>query len=62
MLRVVVLAPRLVVVSRNGIAAVRFAGSAKRHPELRSTQASIAISADGDHWFLINASPICASN
>jgi pyrroloquinoline quinone biosynthesis protein B len=28
-----------------------------QHPELRSTQASIAISADGDHWFLINASP-----
>jgi pyrroloquinoline quinone biosynthesis protein B len=27
------------------------------HPELRSTQASIAISADRDHWFLINASP-----
>ena len=27
------------------------------HPELRSTQASVAISADGDHWFLINASP-----
>jgi len=26
-------------------------------PELRSTQASIAISADGAHWFLINASP-----
>jgi pyrroloquinoline quinone biosynthesis protein B len=26
-------------------------------PELRSSQASIAISADGDHWFLINASP-----
>jgi pyrroloquinoline quinone biosynthesis protein B len=26
-------------------------------PELRSTQASIAISSDGDHWFLINASP-----
>ncbi len=26
-------------------------------PELRSTQASMAISADGDHWFLINASP-----
>jgi pyrroloquinoline quinone biosynthesis protein B len=25
--------------------------------ELRSTQASIAISADGDHWFLVNASP-----
>ena len=28
-----------------------------RRPELQSTQASIAISADGDHWFLINASP-----
>ena len=28
-----------------------------QHPELRSTQASLAISADGDHWFLINASP-----
>jgi pyrroloquinoline quinone biosynthesis protein B len=27
------------------------------HPGLRSTQASIAISADGEHWFLINASP-----
>ncbi len=27
------------------------------HPELRRTQASVAISADGDHWFLINASP-----
>jgi pyrroloquinoline quinone biosynthesis protein B len=27
------------------------------HPELRSTQASIAISADDAHWFLINASP-----
>ena len=27
------------------------------HPELRSTQASVAISADGEHWFLINASP-----
>jgi len=26
-------------------------------PELRSTQASIAISSDGEHWFLINASP-----
>jgi pyrroloquinoline quinone biosynthesis protein B len=26
-------------------------------PELRSTQASIAISADSKHWFLINASP-----
>src|SRR6201984_1904552 len=26
-------------------------------PELKSTQCSIAISADGDHWFLINASP-----
>jgi pyrroloquinoline quinone biosynthesis protein B len=27
------------------------------HPELRSTQASIAVGVDGDHWFLINASP-----
>jgi pyrroloquinoline quinone biosynthesis protein B len=27
------------------------------HPELRSTQASIALSVDGGHWFLINASP-----
>jgi pyrroloquinoline quinone biosynthesis protein B len=26
-------------------------------PELQSTQASIAFSADGAHWFLINASP-----
>jgi len=27
------------------------------HPELQSTQASITISADSDHWFLVNASP-----
>jgi len=27
------------------------------HSELASTQASIAISADGEHWYLINASP-----
>jgi pyrroloquinoline quinone biosynthesis protein B len=27
------------------------------HPELQSTQASVAISADGEHWFLVNASP-----
>jgi pyrroloquinoline quinone biosynthesis protein B len=26
-------------------------------PELQSTQASIAVSADNEHWFLINASP-----
>lgn len=26
-------------------------------PELRATQASIAVCADGEHWFLINASP-----
>ncbi|MDI1262241.1 MAG: pyrroloquinoline quinone biosynthesis protein PqqB [bacterium] len=26
-------------------------------PELQSTQASIAFSADGEHWFLVNASP-----
>src|SRR4051812_12233735 len=25
--------------------------------ELRSTQCSIAVSADGAHWFLVNASP-----
>ena len=28
-----------------------------KHPELQSTQASLAVSADGAHWFLINASP-----
>lgn len=28
-----------------------------KHPELQSTQSSIAISADDEHWFLINASP-----
>jgi pyrroloquinoline quinone biosynthesis protein B len=27
------------------------------HPELQSTQASIAFSAGGAHWFLVNASP-----
>ena len=27
------------------------------HPELQSTQASIAFSANGKHWFLVNASP-----
>jgi pyrroloquinoline quinone biosynthesis protein B len=27
------------------------------HPEIQSTQASLAVSADGAHWFLINASP-----
>src|SRR5271169_2241075 len=31
--------------------------TARTDPELQSTQASIAVSADGDHWFLINASP-----
>ncbi|MBS0531948.1 MAG: pyrroloquinoline quinone biosynthesis protein PqqB [Proteobacteria bacterium] len=31
--------------------------SARQHPKLQSTQASIAISADDEHWFLINASP-----
>jgi pyrroloquinoline quinone biosynthesis protein B len=30
---------------------------ARTDPRLQRTQASIAISADGDHWFLINASP-----
>ncbi|MFB9266423.1 pyrroloquinoline quinone biosynthesis protein PqqB [Bradyrhizobium erythrophlei] len=27
------------------------------HPELQSSQASIAVSGDGAHWFLVNASP-----
>ena len=27
------------------------------HPELKSTQASIAVSVDREHWFLVNASP-----
>lgn len=27
------------------------------HPELRATQASLAVSVDDSHWFLINASP-----
>jgi pyrroloquinoline quinone biosynthesis protein B len=31
--------------------------AARTDPKLQSTQASIAISADGEHWFLINASP-----
>lgn len=31
--------------------------SARQHPRLQSTQASIAVSADDEHWFLINASP-----
>jgi pyrroloquinoline quinone biosynthesis protein B len=30
---------------------------ARTAPELRSTQASIALSADGEHWYLVNASP-----
>ena len=29
----------------------------RENPELKSTQASIAFSADGEHWFLVNASP-----
>jgi pyrroloquinoline quinone biosynthesis protein B len=31
--------------------------TARTAPELRSTQASIAVSADGEHWYLVNASP-----
>lgn len=31
--------------------------TARTDPKLGSTQASIAISADGDHWYLVNASP-----
>ena len=29
----------------------------RENPELQSTQASIAVSAEGAHWYLINASP-----
>jgi pyrroloquinoline quinone biosynthesis protein B len=35
----------------------RVCEAARATPRLQSTQASIAVSADGDHWFLINASP-----
>ncbi|MCA6098752.1 pyrroloquinoline quinone biosynthesis protein PqqB [Bradyrhizobium australafricanum] len=38
-----------------GCAVCRTARS--NHPELQSTQASIAVSGDGVHWFLVNASP-----
>jgi pyrroloquinoline quinone biosynthesis protein B len=31
--------------------------AARTDPGLQSTQASIALSADGDHWYLVNASP-----
>jgi pyrroloquinoline quinone biosynthesis protein B len=31
--------------------------AARTAPELRSTQASIAVSADDEHWYLVNASP-----
>jgi pyrroloquinoline quinone biosynthesis protein B len=31
--------------------------AARGSPSLQRTQASLAVSADGDHWFLINASP-----
>ncbi len=51
-------APRQAAASRSGIADVRCAGKHEaNNPELRSTQASIAVSADGAHWYLINASP-----
>jgi pyrroloquinoline quinone biosynthesis protein B len=30
---------------------------ARSYPKLQSTQASIAVSADGEHWLLVNASP-----
>jgi pyrroloquinoline quinone biosynthesis protein B len=32
-------------------------GDGRHHNELRSTQASIAVSADNQNWFLVNASP-----
>ena len=51
-------APRQVAAFRNGIADAMCAGNlGPSSPELQSTQASIAISADGEHWFMINASP-----
>ena len=31
--------------------------SARQHSQMQSTQASIAVSVDDEHWFLINASP-----
>src|SRR5436305_10577383 len=31
--------------------------AARSNPQDQSTQASIAVSADGEHWFLVNASP-----
>lgn len=31
--------------------------AARAAPALRATQASVAVSTDGEHWFLINASP-----
>ena len=31
--------------------------TARESPELQSTQASIAVTCDGEHWFLVNASP-----
>lgn len=31
--------------------------AARAHPELSATQASIAVSRDGENWFLVNASP-----
>lgn len=32
-------------------------GARIANPQLRSTQTSIAVSADGDHWIVVNASP-----
>ena len=32
------------------------------NPELQSTQASIAVSADGEHWYLSTRRPTCASS
>ena len=57
MLRVVVLGAAAGGGVPSGIADVRCAGSAKRTSRTQSTQASIAFSADGEHWFLVNASP-----
>ena len=50
---------RRVEAFRNGIAGVRCVGSLGRTTRGRKprTQASLAVSADGEHWILLNASP-----
>jgi pyrroloquinoline quinone biosynthesis protein B len=45
------------VAFRNGIVCRVCWEARTERPELRRTQASIEFSADGDHWYLVNASP-----